>query len=601
MLPSRSPAFPARLGDHSADRRMVMLSAMALVVGSGAALGAWVLLRLIALCTNVFWFGRLSVAEVEIADASVGLLALVLPVIGALIIGLMARFGSDKIRGHGIPEAMEAILYGESRLSPKVAVLKPLSSAISIGSGGPFGAEGPIIMTGGAIGSLFAQCFHLSAAERKTLLVAGAAGGMTAIFGTPLAAILLAVEVLLFEWKPRSLLPVIVAVLVSLAWRATWIGVGPLFPTTASLPDSPWTLPGAAALGLLVGLLSVVLTAALYAIEDAFHRLPVHWMWWPALGAVAVGLGGLIDPRVLGAGYANIHMMLAGTSTTDAILLLLVVKAAVWLLALGSGTSGGVLAPLLILGGALGWLSGRMLPGSEGFWAMIGMAGIMSSGMRAPLTGILFAAEATGRFDALAVMLACSAAAFGVSVLLSHRSILTEKIARRGRHLLQEYGVDPLDLLQAQAVMTPGPETLPGTMTTSAAVEFFARDARHRSYPVVDEAGRLLGLASRTDALGWRQGVGDPGATLVETLSDRAYPVVHPDATCSAVADLAVQSGVGRIPVVSPTDGRVLGVITRQDLLRARLDSRRQDSHRSRTRLLRAFPGPSSRDGAVPS
>jgi CIC family chloride channel protein len=598
MLPHRDPSAPARLGDHSADSRMVLLCVMAIAVGSGSALGAWGLLRLIALCTNLFWFGRLSVAEVEIADASVGLLVLAVPVIGALIIGLMARFGSEKIRGHGIPEAMEAILYGESRLSPKVAVLKPLSSAISIGSGGPFGAEGPIIMTGGAIGSLFAQCFHLSAAERKTLLVAGAAGGMTAIFGTPLAAILLAVEVLLFEWKPRSLLPVVVAVLVSLSWRSAWGDGGPLFPTMALLPDSPLTLPGAAALGLTVGLLAAALTAILYRIEDAFHRLPIHWMWWPALGAVAVGLGGLVDPRVLGAGYSNIRMLLADTSTAEAVLTLLLVKMVVWLVALGSGTSGGVLAPLLILGGALGWLSGGVLPGDEGFWAMIGMAGIMSSGMRAPLTGIFFAAEVTGRFDALPIMLACSAAAFGINVLISRRSILTEKIARRGRHLLQEYGVDPLDLLQVQAVMTPMPETLPGTMSVTTAVGFFATDARHRSYPVVDATGRLLGLVSRSDALGWRQGVGDPDASLAETLSDRGQPVVYPDTTCSTVADLIVQSAVGRIPVVSRQDGQVIGIITRQDLLRARLDSRRQESQRSRMPL-RGVMGGSIQDRAI--
>ena len=386
----RSPS--TLLGDYSADRRMILLCAMALFVGMGGAASAWCLLHLIGFVTNLLWFGRLSWNPAEITDALVGPAGLLIPVLGALIIGLMARFGSDKIRGHGIPEAMETILYGQSRLSPKVAILKPLSAAISIGSGGPFGAEGPIIMTGGAIGSIFAQCFHLSAAERKTLLVAGASAGMTAIFGTPLAAVLLAVEVLLFEWKPRSLLPVIAAVLVSLSWRAGWLGTAPLFPATGEIPASPWVLPGAVVLGLIIGLMASTLAALLYRIEDAFETLPLHWMWWPSVGAVFVGLGGVIDPRVLGAGYGNIADLLSGAPVASAVLLLLGLKAAVWLIALGSGTSGGVLAPMLIIGGALGWLGGLFLPGGESFWAMIGMAAIMSSGMRAPLTGILFAA-----------------------------------------------------------------------------------------------------------------------------------------------------------------------------------------------------------------
>lgn len=586
----RNSAAQPRLGDYSADRRMALLCLMALAVGSGGAAGAWALLHLIAVFTNLFWFGHLSFAEVDIADASIGAAGILPPVAGALIIGLMARYGSEKIRGHGIPEAMETILYGQSRLSPKVAVLKPVSSAISIGSGGPFGAEGPIIMTGGAIGSLFAQSFRLSAVERKALLVAGAAAGMTAIFGTPIAAILLAVEVLLFEWKPRSLLPVITAVLVALSWRTTWADAGPLFPATGALPEAFWILPGAAALGLGIGLAAAVFSAALYWIEDGFERLPVHWMWWPALGAVAVGIGGWIDPRVLGAGYGNIRDLVSAPLDAGSVLTLLAIKAFVWLVALGSGTSGGVLAPLLILGGALGWLGGLVLPGSETFWAMIGMAAIMSSGMRAPLTGILFAAEATGRPDALPVMTACAAAAYGINVLVSRRSILTEKIARRGRHLVQEFGVDPLDILQAGAVMTPRPDVLPEAMTVAQAIVYFAQEARHRSLPVVDEAGRLVALISRSDALAWRQGAGDPDATLGETLSDRAQPVAHPDTLCSAVADLIVQSGVGRLPVVRRGDGIVVGILTRQDLLRARLDQRQQETERGATRPWRESP-----------
>jgi H+/Cl- antiporter ClcA/CBS domain-containing protein len=571
------------LADHSANYRMLILAAMATVVGTGGALGAWALLKLIALATNLFWYGRLSFAPTEIAASNVGLLIVLIPVIGGLLVGAMARFGSDKIRGHGIPEAIETILFGESRLSLKVAILKPLSSAISIGSGGPFGAEGPIIMTGGAIGSLFAQMFHLSAAERKTLLVAGAAAGMTGIFGTPLAAIMLALEVLLFEWKPRSFVPVVTAVLVSLCWRPYLMVGGPLFPFVDTVPPPPVidSIAMSAGVGLVVGIEAAVLSVLLYRIEDGFHRIPVHWMWWPAIGAVVVGIGGLVDPHVLGAGYGNIQALLDGTLAVRAVALLLVAKAVVWLVALGSGTSGGILAPLLIIGGAAGFLLGQFLPGDPGFWAMIGMAGVMSGAMRAPMTGALFAAELTNHLTALPETIAAAAAAYAVSVLVMRRSILTEKIARRGRHILQEYTVDPLEFLQASQLMTADPATLPGEMPLKQAVGFFESEAVHRSYPVVDERGLLLGLVSRTDALRWQVNDTDEG-TLGEALSDAATQYAYPDTPTAEVADLMVESGIGRIPVVDHDSRRVVGIISRQDLLKVRVRHKNSENVRSR-------------------
>ncbi len=580
----RSPIDTPRLADHSADARMLLLAAMALVVGSAGAFGAWLLLAMIRVVTNLLWFGRLSAQPVQITDATVGILVVAIPVAGSLVIGVMARFGSDKIRGHGIPEAIEAILFGQSRVSARVAVLKPISSAISIGSGGPFGAEGPIIMTGGAFGSLFAQCFHLSAAERKTLLVAGAAAGMTAIFGTPLAAILLAVEVLLFEWKPRSFVPVAIAALVALAWRPTLVGSGPMFPFADAVP-SIGTLPEALAVGVVVGFEAIALSWLLYRIEDGFHRLPVHWMWWPALAAVVVGIGGLIDSRVLGAGYASIQALLDGDMVMSLVISLLVVKAVVWLTALGSGTSGGVLAPILILGGSVGCMIGHVLPGGPGFWAMIGMAAIMSGAMRAPLTGALFAAELTGHLDALPWTLAGSVGAYAVSVLLMRRSILTERLARRGRHVLQEYTIDALEAMQAAQLMTPAPETLPGTMSLQAASDFFHNGARHRSYPVVDEEGRLLGLVSRDDVLRWEVDGQDVDATrLAEAISDASLPVAHPDTAGGAVADLIVESGIGRIPIIDPETRRVVGMLSRHDLLKVRSERQREESGRTRFR-----------------
>jgi H+/Cl- antiporter ClcA/CBS domain-containing protein len=569
-MPSTSLHHPRRLADYSADYRMLILAAMAAVAGTGGAFSAWALLKLIAFATNLFWYGNPSFGPAQIAGRG-AFLVLLIPVIGGLIVGLIARYGSEKIRGHGIPEAIETILFGESKLSLKVALLKPLSSAVSIGSGGPFGAEGPIIMTGGAIGSLFAQLFRLSAAERKTLLVAGATAGMTGIFGTPFASIMLAVELLLFEWKPRSFVPVVTAVLVSLAWRSLLMGSGPLFPFAAPTPAGIEPVAIAAGLGLATGLLAAILSFLLYRIEDGFHALPIHWMWWPAMGAVVVGIGALFDIRVLGAGYGVIQQLLDGSLVVKAVLVLLVVKAIVWLVALGSGTSGGILAPLLILGGCAGFLIGQYLPGDPGFWAMIGMAGIMSGVMRAPMTGALFAAELTNHLSALPETIAAGAAAYAISVLIMKRSILTEKIARRGRHILREYTVDALELLQAGQVMTRDPATLAGTMSLAQAVDFFRDEALHRSYPVVDEGGRLLGLVSRTDALRWQQeGGGRLEAQLADVLSDASTLVAYPETPCGEVADMMVDSGTGRVPIVDPQSRQVVGILSRQDLLKVR-------------------------------
>jgi chloride channel protein, CIC family len=571
---------PRRLADYSADYRMLILAAMAIVAGTGGAFSAWALLRLIAFATNLFWYGDLSFAPATIA-ARGPLLLLVVPIAGGLIVGLMARYGSEKIRGHGIPEAIETILFGESRLSPKVAILKPISSAVSIGSGGPFGAEGPIIMTGGAIGSLFAQLFKLSAAERKTLLVAGAAAGMTGIFGTPFAAIMLAVEVLLFEWKPRSFVPVVTAVLVSFAWRPLLVGSGPLFPFAAPTPTGIEPVAIAAVLGVIMGLEAGLLSFILYKIEDGFHALPIHWMWWPAMGAVAVGIGGILDVRVLGAGYGSIQALLDGNLVAKAVLVLLVVKAVVWLVALGSGTSGGILAPLLILGGCAGFLIGQYLPGDPGFWAMIGMAGVMSGVMRAPMTGALFAAELTDHLSALPETIAAGAAAYAVSVLIMKRSILTEKIARRGRHILREYTVDALEFLQAGELMTKDPATLPGSMPIPDVLEFFSQKAQHRYYPVVDEQGRLLGLVSRTDALRWQVGHRAEGR-LVDHLSDASAQFAYPNTPTGNVADMMVETGVGRVPVIDPATKKVVGIVSRQDLLKVRSTQERGEKVRSR-------------------
>ncbi|MGR9432317.1 chloride channel protein [Rhizobium leguminosarum] len=559
-------------GDFTTDRRVLLLVGMSIIVGTAGAFAAWCLVSLIALVTNVIWFGEIGIQPASLAAVPRSLWVVLVPPLGGLVIGLMARFGSEKIRGHGIPEAIEAILIGGSRMSPKVAVLKPLSSAISIGTGGPFGAEGPIIMTGGAIGPLFAQFFHMSAAERKTLLVAGAAAGMTAIFGSPIAAVMLAVELLLFEWKPRSFIPVAVAACVSICWRPLLFGTGPLFPTHFQVDLPWWGIFACAAMGIISGLQSGLLTTLLYRIEDLFETLPIHWMWWPMLGGLVIGLGGLIEPRAMGVGYDIIDGLLNNRLLAPAVMSILLVKTVIWLFALSSGTSGGVLAPLLIFGGALGWLVGLLMPGNDpGFWALLGMAAMMGGTMRAPLTGTFFAMEITGDVSALVPLLAATVVAYAVTVLLLRRSILTEKIARRGQHITREYGVDPFELSRATEIMISDVETLPVTMTVGEACDFFASQQKtHRIYPVVDAAGRLAGVISRADALLWQGNPDLASQTLAENVTDDSVPVGHPDDTVAFIADLMLSTGDGRIPIVDPTSGKLCGLIARKDLLRLR-------------------------------
>jgi H+/Cl- antiporter ClcA/CBS domain-containing protein len=582
MFKRRSNTSPAPLGDFTTDPRVLLLVVMALAVGAGGAIAAWALLDLIGLFTNLAWFGRLSMVNVGLAGVAPSIWVVAIPVAGGLAIGLMARFGSEAIRGHGIPEAIEAILIGESRVQVKVAILKPLSSAISIGTGGPFGAEGPIIMTGGAIGSLFAQCFSLSAAERKTLLVAGAAAGMTAVFGTPVAAILLAVELLLFEWKPRSLIPVIAAVIVAASLRPFLIGSGPLFPIAEVAPLPWWGIFACVAMGVVSGLQSALMTRLLYGIEDLFERLPIHWMWWPAIGGLVVGLGGLIDPAAMGVGYDQIRQLVQGHPTASAVLLLVAVKSVIWLVSLSSGTSGGVLAPLLIMGGCVGWLVGQELPNGPAFWALLGMAAMMGGTMRAPLTAVMFALELSGAYDMLLPLIAAAGAAYAVTVLILKRSILTEKIARRGRHLTREYSTDAFEVVRAGEVMVRNVETLPAAMTVDDAVAFFTADApRHKSYPIVDEAGRLVGLASRADVLRWRAQGPHGAATLYDMASDEETVAAHPNDTLARVVDIMVMRELGRVPIVEGDDRRLVGLIARKDLLQLQRMRMHQETQRS--------------------
>ncbi|HZS31418.1 MAG TPA: chloride channel protein [Gaiellaceae bacterium] len=507
-----------RLADFTVDRSVLKLVALALVVGALSAGVALALIALIGFFTHLAYYGDVGWHLATPSLHRFGAWTVLIPVVGGLIVGLMARFGSERIRGHGIPEAMETILIRGSKVEPRLVFLKPISSAISIGSGGPFGAEGPIILTGGAVGSVFAQFLELTARERRTLLVAGASAGMAAVFGTPLAAVLFGVEILVFEWRPRSFVPIVAAVAVADTLRTWFASLGllsraPLFPLTVHPPLTALLSVEALTVGLACGILAWVLTAAVYGAEDAFKHVPIHWTWWPAIGGLVIGLGGLADPRALGVGYGTIADELAGRIALGGLALVLVVKLAIWAIGLGSGTSGGVLAPQLLIGAAAGGLVGHAFGGHPGVWALLGMGATLAGAMRAPLTAIVFSVELTHEIALMLPLVVASATAFLLSVLLLKRSIITEKIARRGFHVMREYAVDPLEAMFVREVMQPAVEPAGGVDGLVAYQDEVLRVVAGRmaafevdELPVVDrETGALVGAVTVFDLLAARR------------------------------------------------------------------------------------------------
>jgi len=583
LMSSKGEKVEDRLADFTRDKRVVRLSLMAVFIGAFSAVVAKALVWLIAEFTNLTFYQRLSPDFVSPVGHHLGRGVILVPAVGGLIIGLLARYGSEKIRGHGIPEALEAILFGRSRMEPKVAVLKPLSSAISIGTGGPFGAEGPIIMTGGAIGSLIAQMFHLSAAERKTLLVAGAAGGMSAIFASPVAAVLLAVELLLFEWRPRSLIPVAIASAVAAALRVPLLGAGPIFLVTAHAPLGAEGLIIAFMVGIVAGLASGLLTALVYGFEDLFEKLPLHWMWWPAIGGLFVGLGGYLDPRVLGVGYDTIHSLLRGELIGSVVVGLLIGKALVWSISLGSGTSGGVLAPLLIMGGALGAIEARWIPvGDAGLWAMVSMAAMMGGTMRSPLTAMVFTLELTHDLNILPGLLVSCIAAHALTVLMLRRSILTEKIARRGFHITREYSVDPLAVLRVEEVMEPNVPVIKASMRVLELSDLIARRdprvSKRQGTLILDESDALVGIITRGDVVRALDNAMNADLTVLEAGSQDLI-VAYPDEVLHDAVEKMVRNDVGRLPVVSrQSPPQLLGYLGRAAVMTARL-RRAEEEH----------------------
>jgi chloride channel protein, CIC family len=582
--------------------RILLLSALAVGVAILAALAARLLTALIGLITNLAFYGTWSPAFSSPANNHLGAAVILIPVAGAVIVGFMARYGSAAIRGHGIPEAMEQVLLNQSRVAPRVTFLKPLSAAIAIGTGGPFGAEGPIIATGGALGSVIGQMLRTTADERKVLLAAGAAAGMAATFGSPVAAVLLAVELLLFEYRARSLIPVSFAAAAATVVRMTFAGSAPIFPMPAVAPPGGAALATYVALGAVIGVAAVYITRALYLIEDGFERLPIHWMWWPALAAVVVGVVGWIAPRTLGVGYVNIEQTLAGSLAGRALLALVVFKFISWVIALASGTSGGTLAPLFTIGGGLGALVGTVLERSAPYLhvdahiaALVGMAAIFAGASHALLASVVFAFETTRQPMGLLPLLAGCSAAYLVSLrLMPHSSIMTEKLARRGTRIQSEYQADYLSQILVRDIAT----TTPVVLRTTDAVEdvrdwIVSREpgSNHQGYPVVDEKNALAGVVTRRDLLDLEL----PVTSLVRDLIRRAPVVIYDDSSAREAADHMVGEEVGRLPVVTRDAPRtVIGVVSRSDLLgaHARRLAARDDAERHLSPQMRAFATP---------
>ncbi|MFI5364233.1 MAG: chloride channel protein [Candidatus Binatia bacterium] len=556
------------------DARVVLISVLAIGVALAAGVLARVLTDLIGLITNLSFYGRLSTDFVSPAHHALGAWVIVVPAIGGVIVGFMARYGSEGIRGHGIPEAMEQVLLNQSRVPPRLTFLKPLSAAIAIGTGGPVGAEGPIIATGGALGSLVGQLFKTTAMERKTLLAAGAAAGMTATFGSPVSAVLLAIELLLFEFRPRSLIPVALASAVATGVRFSFVGAAPMFPVASVSEPSGAALAGYIVLGALVGVASVYVTRAVYAIEDGFSKLPIHWMWWPALGGLVVGLVGLVAPHTLGVGYDNISDIVAGDVAGKALLLLCGFKLVSWSVALGSGTSGGTLAPLFTIGGGLGALLGAggmlvcpWLGMDTRIAALVGMAAMFAGASRALLASVVFVLETTHQPLGLLPLLGGGTAAFFVSCLMLRNTIMTEKIVRRGVHVPAEYVADLFDQLVARDCASAPVVALQADDVLGTVRAWLASGvdgSHHQGFPVLDPSGDLVGVVTRRDLLH----PAEPDTRRVRDIVKRAPVVAYEDSSLRTVADLMVDLDLGRLPVVSRSaPNRIVGMLTRGDLL----------------------------------
>jgi len=577
-------SFPAR--------RLVWICVLAVGIGAVVSLIARILILFIDLVTNISFFSDFSIGFMDPAHNDRGLWVLIIPAIGGVIVGLMALYGSKAIRGHGIPEAMEQILTNESRIRPKTTLLKPISSAIAIGTGGPFGAEGPIIATGGAFGSTLGQFLRVTPRERKALLAAGATAGMSAIFGTPVAAIFLAVELLLFEFSARTILPVALACITGAAGHYFLFDAGPVFPMPDLATPTNSALLLYSLIGVLIGIISVALTKAVYGIEDLFERLPIHWMWWPALGGLAVGLVGYFAPYTLGVGYQNITNVLSGNMPLAFLLSLALLKFISWCIALGSGTSGGTLAPMLTIGGACGAIGGfaftTIFPDSGislSMAALVGMAAMFAGASRAYLTSILFALEATSQSNALVPLLAACTGAYLISLFFMKNTIMTEKIARRGVATPEVYEPDLLRHTSARQAMKPFltiPEEI--AQTTLAEIrEFYHKEGAKQAFLAFKgKEDAYTGILPITYIFRQNADLTSP----VTPFSRRDIATIAASDDLVKAAELLAKSNFPFLIVTSDTQKEdLIGVLTYKEVLGCYL-RRTRDNRESRRSLL---------------
>jgi chloride channel protein, CIC family len=554
--------------------RLLFISLLAVGIGVCISFVAKLLIYLIDLITNLAFHHQFSFAPSSPGAHGYGIFVIVVPVIGGVIVGLMALYGSKAIRGHGIPEAMEQILTNKSKIRPSITYLKPVSSAVSIGTGGPFGAEGPIIATGGALGSTIGQLLKISSYERKILLAAGATAGMSAIFGSPIAAIFLAIELLLFEFSPRSIIPVALACITGTAGHHLLFEAGPVFPMPFVEMPGNTALAAYSVIGIVIGLLSAGITKLVYFIEDSFEKLPVHWMWWPAIGGLAVGIVGYLAPRTLGVGYENITDILSGKMAMQVILSLCIMKFISWAIALGSGTSGGTLAPLLTIGGATGALLGiailSLFPASGvvlSLAALIGMSAMFAGASRALLTSIVFAIETTGQSNALLPLLAACVASYFISFLLMKNTIMTEKIARRGVKTPHSYEPDILDKISVQQVVKEGGTVLSYAATIEEVRNWLmkTKEGQHSYYIIVSKEGSFKGIVSSSNIFSMHHKVDQEVGSLIKR---KPVAVTNEDSLKTAV-ELMAKENVDVLPVVSASDNKITGILSYKDILSA--------------------------------
>src|SRR6266496_4512556 len=575
-LISLSTAQPAQF-------RIVLISFLAAAIGLIAGLVAYALYKLIGLFTNLFFFHRWSADFTSVRFHHLGPWVILVPALGGLVVGVMAKYGSPKIKGHGIPEAMEAVLTNRSRIEPKVAILKPISAAIAIGTGGPFGAEGPIIQTGGAIGSLIGQVMHTTASERKVLLACGAAAGMSATFNTPIAGVILAIELLLFEFKSRSFIPLVIASTLATAVHMQFLGAGPMFTVTSMDFGIPRALPFYLILGVICGLAAVGFSRLLYWTEDQFEKLPVDELWWPAIGALGLGIIGYFVPRVLGVGYDTISDILNANLALKLLIIVMIAKAIALVISLGSGTSGGLLAPMFMssaaLGGAFAIGTNHLFSGanlSPGAFALVAMGAVFGAASRATFSFIIFAFEITRDYNSVLPLMLVAVIADGIAMLfMPTSSIMTEKLARRGLRVHQDYEADALTQATVGETMEKEAPVVSANTKVGALAERIARHdpavARHEALLILDDAGMLSGIITRGDVLRALD-KDSSGAATVQEAGSTHLVVTYPDELVSEAAAKLLRFDIGRLPVVDRTDERkVVGYMGRSAILAARL------------------------------